>query len=189
LWRKAANIPRSFTAAPLFNADVQLLARSLFVRGDFFMPKLITFSCFILFWVFYEISGGSDFTPRERVIVSQAPFAKNERGSTFVQRPTNEQFVVTAVYTPVVTSPLEAAEATVDAPVITPAPAPIDLRYVAANRVNLRTGPSTTDPVIDTITRGVTAEIITLNGDGWAQIRLTDSGQTGWMAARLLSEG
>jgi hypothetical protein len=149
----------------------------------------------MLFWVFYEMSGGGDFTPRERVVTSQAPFTQNTRSNTSTQRPTNEQFVVNAAYTPVVTSPLDAANAApspkviVDAPVTNPAPAPVDLRYVAANRVNLRTGPSTTDPVIDTITRGAAAEVISLNDDGWAQIRLTGSGQTGWMATRLLSEG
>lgn len=200
LWRKAANIPRSFLTVTLSKADVRLLTSSLFVRGDTFMPKLITFSCFMLFWVFYEMSGGSDFTPRERVVTSQAPFAQNSRSKTSVQPSADAEFVVNAYYTPIVTSPLDTGTtedaaplsvATVEAPVaaISPTPPTIDLRYVAANRVNLRTGPSTTDPVIDTITRGISAEVISLNDDGWAQIRLTKSGQTGWMATRLLSEG
>ena len=72
---------------------------------------------------------------------------------------------------------------------VVPAPATLELRYVDANRVNLRAGPSISDTVLDTITRGSAAEVLLLNDDGWAQIRLTDSGQTGWMATRLLSEG
>ena len=43
------------------------------------MMKLATASMFVLFWVFYEVSGGADFTPRERVVVSQAPWVLREQ--------------------------------------------------------------------------------------------------------------
>ena len=36
--------------------------------------------------------------------------------------------------------------------------------------------------------RGTQAEVIAINGDGWAQIRLIEGGASGWMAARLLGD-
>ena len=65
------------------------------------MPKLITFSCFMLFWVFYEMSGGSDFSPRERIVISQAPFEQNTISKTSFQPPTdgNAEFVINASFT------------------------------------------------------------------------------------------
>ncbi len=165
------------------------------------MPKLITFSCFMLFWVFYEMSGGADFEPKERVVVSQAPFAQSTTRNVTYQRPVAKAQVMNASYVPVSTEPLTAVNvapaATVAAPSIVPMPtvapeikAPtIDLRFVAGNRVNLRRGPGTNHQVVDTLSQGTQAEILAMNDLGWAQIRLTESGQTGWMAARLLSDG
>lgn len=166
------------------------------------MPKLIIFSCFVLFWVFYEMSGGSEFAPRERVVVSQAPFGQAASRTNTVDQPTNATQVVTASYQPVETEMLvpvaatmtvqEPAPATViEMPVVTPDLEPeivIELRFVAGNRVNLRQGPGTNHQVLDTLARGTEAELIAVNDDGWAQIRLIESGKTGWMAARLLSE-
>ena len=166
------------------------------------MPKLITFSCFMLFWVFYEMSGGADFAPQERVVVSQAPFAKPAtRNRAFIQ-PASAAQVTNASYVPVETETLVPAIATPIAVVPTPVPAiletpvaapepaqeTIDVRFVAGNRVNLRQGPGTTHQVLDTLVRGTAAQIIAVNDDGWAQIRLTESGETGWMALRLLSD-
>ncbi len=148
------------------------------------MPKLIIFSSFMLFWVFFEVSGGTDFAPRERVVMSQAPFTQNTRSKSETVRMQDTPVVISAKYEPVVTQPLATTEPALPAPAVI-----IDLRFVDANRVNLREGPSITDPVIDTITRGIAAEVIIMNDDGWAQIRLTESGQMGWMATRLLSEG
>lgn len=165
------------------------------------MPKLISFSCFMLFWVFYEFSGGAEFTPRERVIISQTPFAQpNTRISTY-ERPIAATQVVNASYVPVSTEPLTAIKSAPaprqEAPIIAPTPVlepevetpAYELRFVAGTRVNLRHGPGTTHQVLDTLPYGTTAEVIVMNDQGWAQIRLIESGKTGWMAARLLSEG
>ncbi|MEL6685748.1 MAG: SH3 domain-containing protein [Pseudomonadota bacterium] len=176
------------------------------------MPKLITASCFVLFWVFYEMSGGADFQPRERVVISQSPFAQPATRKVTYERPQNAPQVTNASYIPVSTEPLTAINAAVvntsATPVITPevavaAPAPVqepvvvapapklvpELVYVSGNRVNLRRGPGTDHRVIVTLPQGTAAEIITTNDIGWTQIRLKDSDQTGWMATRLLSKG
>ncbi len=162
------------------------------------MPKLITFSCFMLFWVFYEMSGGTDFQPRERVVVSQAPFANPSAVHATYVRPVAAPQVVNASYVPVETQPLEVAAKTPSienqlAPVpqetVASVETAIEFRFVAGNRVNLREGPGTNHAVLETLTRGTAAELVASNDDGWAQIRLTETGQTGWMAERLLSDG
>ena len=167
------------------------------------MPKLITASCFLLFWVFYEMSGGADFAPRDRVIVSQAPFAQTPSRNLTYERRIKAPQVTNASYAPVATEPLIAINVRTTPQVVAPAEpvasVPIaelaietptlDLRYVAGNRVNLRRGPGTNHAVLDTLRQGTAAEVIATNDLGWAQIRLIESGQTGWIAARLLSEG
>ena len=170
------------------------------------MPRLITFSSFMLFWVFYEMSGGADFEPRERVVVSQAPFTQTAARNITYQRPIAVPQVQNASYIPVATEPLTAVSATATArqeppkaesapiapipaaPPESAAPTP-EIWFVAGNRVNLRMGPGTDHQVLDTLPQGTAAELVATNDDGWAQIRLAESGKTGWMAMRLLSEG
>ena len=62
----------------------------------------------------------------------------------------------------------------------------LDLRQVAASRVNMRTGPSTDYTVLITLDSGTTTEVIDRNNDGWVLVRVQDTGQEGWMAERLL---
>ena len=81
------------------------------------MMKLATASMFVLFWVFYEVSGGADFTPRERVVVSQAPWVLREQAEqAALQAPMAE------------TAPVAAVTATPLSPATpTPAAAPIQV--------------------------------------------------------------
>lgn len=175
----------------------------MFVWGDYKMPKLVTFSCFMLFWVFYEMSGGSDFQPTERTVVSQAPFARSAPSRTASEYPIVAPRVATATYIPVETIMLEPtsptseailASVTIDGLPAAPATRPpvpvriLEQRIIVASRVNLREGPSTNHSILDTLPRGSRAEILAVNNDGWAQIRLMDSGKVGWMAERLLSD-
>ena len=162
------------------------------------MPKLITASTFILFWVFYEMSGGADFEPRERVIVTNAPFLKPDERQPVYVRPATAPMVTNASFTTVETTPAPAAPVAAE-PVVVAAPAPeapeavatptLTLVYVAGDRVNLRRGPGTDHPVVDTLTKGTEAELIASNDIGWARIRLTGTDQEGWMAESLLSDG
>jgi uncharacterized protein YgiM (DUF1202 family) len=157
------------------------------------MPKLIIVSSFMLFVLFYFMSGGADFEPREREIVSQAPFGgSNQRAATYY-RPVTASQVATAnavvttqrlgviVEDPVVSK--------VVAEVVIAAAVTVETRVVGGSRVNLRAGPGTSHPVITTLSRGDVVEIVTVTDGGWAQIRLIDSEKTGWMAERLLSDG
>ncbi|WP_010137658.1 SH3 domain-containing protein [Oceanicola sp. S124] len=66
-------------------------------------------------------------------------------------------------------------------------PAPeVDLRRVTGDRVNLRSGPGTSNGVLATLTKGTPVEILETQS-GWVHLRVQDSGQTGWMADWLVS--
>jgi len=173
------------------------------------MPKLITYSAFMMFWVFYEMSGGAEFAPRERVVVSQAPFAQANRNVTYrapaapiarqakivpVATQTLEPVVIQASFAPPPSTTTVPDVVEVAVVPVAPDESKVEetaaiLRYVAGSRVNMRMGPGTTHAILDTLPEGTVAELLTTNGDGWAQIRLLESGQIGWMAERLLSEG
>ena len=62
-----------------------------------------------------------------------------------------------------------------------------DIRKVISQRVNLREGPGTNYGVAGKLTRGMEVEITGGNGDGWVELEVLETGQTGWMADFLLS--
>ena len=166
---------------------------------------------------FYEMSGGADFVPETRpaavavattkiapakpqavaqVTRALAPALITVTPPAEVVSPTpNTGDIVAAVVAPAETvaapTDVEAAIVSVSAPVddqpITPETAPLDLRVVAGRRVNMRAGPGTNFGVLDTLPGGTDAEVIEINADGWAKIRILDTGQIGWMAERLLT--
>ncbi|MEM9522712.1 MAG: SH3 domain-containing protein [Pseudomonadota bacterium] len=61
-----------------------------------------------------------------------------------------------------------------------------DIWFVTGDRVNVREGPSTDDPVIGQLSRGATAELLEFRVDGWARIRLGDIGE-GFISGEFLS--
>lgn len=66
-----------------------------------------------------------------------------------------------------------------------PADAPI--RYVSGKRVGFRSGPSTTDPIIDRFDTGRKVFLMEHVGD-WSRIRDDLTQHEGWIATRFLSE-
>lgn len=82
-------------------------------------------------------------------------------------------------------------EEVAQAPVQSTAEILSDLRQVSASRVNMRSGPGTNYGVLVTLTSGTTAEVIEesfdTSGDAWVLVRVRDTGQEGWMAARLMT--
>ena len=82
------------------------------------------------------------------------------------------------------------------APVVTPvvtaaatAPAPAaELFYVTARSVNVRSGPSTGDAVIDTLARGEAVSVIWVEDNGWARIRVEGDGIDGYMSMSFLAD-
>ncbi|SFI83262.1 SH3 domain-containing protein [Jannaschia pohangensis] len=85
---------------------------------------------------------------------------------------------------PVVVNLIEPA-----APVVVTAPQDVDpdrLFRVTGSRVNMRSGPSTSNRVVDSLPGGTLAEAISEETDGWIEIRDTATGKTGFMSVRFL---
>ncbi len=59
--------------------------------------------------------------------------------------------------------------------------------YVTGNRVNLREGPGTSNPVVGQVTLGMEAEVLS-NQDGWFEIRLANGAVSGWISGKFLNE-
>lgn len=66
------------------------------------------------------------------------------------------------------------------------AEAPTDLLFVTGNTVNFRAGPTTTDEVVGSLSRGDTVTAIGPRSGDWIEIR-DDRGRTGFMSAQFLS--
>ncbi|GIT90241.1 peptide-binding protein [Jannaschia pagri] len=61
-----------------------------------------------------------------------------------------------------------------------------DLLRVTGSRVNMRSGPSTSNRVVSSLVQGTLAEPIGEEVNGWLEIREVETGLTGFMAARFL---
>ena len=174
------------------------------------MGKFIIVSFLALGLAFYEMSGGSDFVPQERIVVAKAPIASDTRvgQTTDVAVSRNNAASLIALNPAVTTVSLETttlvaepavavtpavSETVTEAVVEETAPAveanPIDIRAVAGSRVNMRQGPGTNFNVLDTLDGGTQTEVLEVNADGWARIEVVNTGQIGWMAERLLTDG
>ncbi|QYK41478.1 MAG: SH3 domain-containing protein [Paracoccaceae bacterium] len=83
---------------------------------------------------------------------------------------------------PAATPPAAAPAATA------PTADPLPLRYVSANAVNVRQGPSTTEPVIGRLTRNEAVTVVENPENGWVLIKIEGDGIQGYVAERLLSK-
>ena len=180
------------------------------------MGKFIVVSFLALGFAFYELSGGADFVPEERIIVAEAEVADEKPAiqTSDIQVTRSNAATLTALNPTVTTVSLDTAPASepeiaaaepevvvIAEPIIVEEPVvevveivevasePLDIRAVAGTRVNMRQGPGTTFDVLDTLDGGTQAKILEVNSDGWAHIQILNTGQTGWMAERLLSDG
>jgi uncharacterized protein YgiM (DUF1202 family) len=150
-------------------------------------------------WGYYEMSGGADFEPEQRVLAA-ATSAEPEivtraetttllsvSSSNVTPQPEMSDAEITqAVAAAVALDTMEAAPEVVEiaAPVVEPK---LDIRAVAGSRVNMRMGPSTDYDVITTLEGGTKFEVLSVNADGWANVS-TERGIEGWMAKRLLTD-
>lgn len=169
------------------------------------------------FWV---LSGGSDFVPETRPEPSiaaaeaeapaiaapvAAPEPEPEPEPEMEPEPEADPLPEAAPEPQAAPQPAATAQPAFTAPVIIEAPAqepeaapepePIpapnaDLRRVDADRVNLRSGPSTDYRVLDTLTRDTQVEVLsidTLGSEPWAQLLVVETGLEGFMATRFLT--
>ena len=167
------------------------------------MNYLVTSSTLILFALFYQASGGADFVPRSERTVATTDSSKStltqKRQTAFVpfdqpiiiaKEVEDDILVAAANADPVNTGGdfqiIQAAVALDGTPAAPPQRQ--DIRIVAGEWVNLRAGPGTSFDVLDTLPQGVEAEVLQVNDADWAQIRLIETNETGWMAVWLLSD-
>lgn len=64
----------------------------------------------------------------------------------------------------------------------------ITIRYITAQSVNVREGPSTEFPVIGKLSRGEAARLLWTETNGWAHITLEGDGITGFISGEFLSD-
>jgi hypothetical protein len=62
------------------------------------------------------------------------------------------------------------------------------LKAVTANRVNVRSGPSTNNPVLGSVVNAEIVRVISESTDGWVKIIVEGDGVEGYMAARFLTD-
>lgn len=163
------------------------------------MSKFVIGSFLVMGLGFYELSGGADFVPEQRVAATESSQIEVARAASFDLTPAFDAPVIatliekrkpavalTAGQTEMLMqiSMQEPASAATEA-VVNPL---VDIRLVAGNRVNMRGGPGTNHSVLDTLVRGTETEVIEVNADGWARLRVVNTGEIGWMAERLLTE-
>ena len=176
---------------------------------------IVTF--LMLGWAFYELSGGADFVPETREMAqaettTEEPLVTRSASTASLislsmpariepqPEPAVEAEVVAAITEAVADAsdelivqeasvPADASELETVAPETAVEEAPTDLRLVDASRVNMRQGPGTAFNVIAAFDRGTQMEVLQVDPSGWAEVRVLDTGETGWMAERLLTEG
>lgn len=76
----------------------------------------------------------------------------------------------------------EAAEAETTEP-----ETPEQFHYVSGNRVNLRAGPGTGNPVVGQLSLGDAAQVLS-DQQGWYEIRTADGATSGWIYGKFLSD-
>ena len=180
------------------------------------MSRFIIVSFGVLFWAFYEMSGGSEFEPgwyidkedklaiakvEETTLPKVEPEQVVARAETRINdlntepQPAAKITPVTFTNTEdrVVDVLLTRAEA-VETPADTAKPEEVavaepaeDLRTVSAARVNLRNGPGTKFSVLGKLTRGEEVQVLSDNGEGWIKLRVKSSNRVGWMADYLVT--
>ena len=152
------------------------------------MSKFIVGTFLLLGFGFYELSGGADFEPEVRPLETAVISTKSIEVVPFDEPVVSRAPVEVAapVIEPVVEPEVVQASLEV-APIVAEIVVERDLREVSGKRVNMRSGPSTNDAVLDTLVRGTQIEVLDVNADGWARLRVLDTDQIGWMAERFLA--
>lgn len=174
------------------------------------MSRFVLLSFVFLGWGFYELSGGSEFEPIRRAAPETAKTTPHPTPVTVtatakpvptpvptVRRDLRE-LVTTPQPTPSVTPAALSAESVLTQPAaqpilpqaILPPPAPEppkDIRSVRGARVNMRSGPGTAYSVLATLTRDQQVIVLRDPGNGWAKLKVIDTGRIGWTSSRLLT--
>ncbi len=173
------------------------------------MTRFVFLSFVFLGWAFYEVSGGQEFEPEPPERMTALRQDAQTRADTRASEPDAAEVDISAalaaeslpppepipvsIVSPPAPTPVQERVALVPAPeelesVIVVEEDPADIREVRGSRVNMRSGPGTQFSVLDTLTRGTRVEVLREPGNGWAKLKVEETGRIGWMSARLLRE-
>lgn len=172
------------------------------------MTRFVFLSFAFIGWAFYEVSGGQDFAPAppERLAALERADAQPATAQQEGPRDETEVDISAALAAESAPLPKPIPVSIVSAPVATPdqervalipspeelasvvvvEETPADIREVRGSRVNMRSGPGTQFSVLGTLRRGERVEVLREPGNGWAKLKVEDTGRIGWMASRLL---
>lgn len=166
-------------------------------------------------WGFYELSGGADFVPEQREVaaIEPAPLLTivPEETPVILAALTEAAPLIEPLTEPVIaddtlliseaveaaiseldneTAEINIAGITTDAVIEPVIESSDDIRYVTAQRLNVRAGPSTNHNVVGQLLLGEATLVIAIaEADReWVQIRVEGDGVEGYIAARFLSE-
>ena len=127
----------------------------------------------LLYAFFRQTDDGSTISSSQDAVSSRVERAADIEPVEVSTKPTHEL------------SSAEVEKPSSDSLELQPADAPI--RYVSGKRVGFRSGPSTTDPIIDRFDTGRKVFLMEHVGD-WSRIRDDLTQHEGWIATRFLSE-
>ena len=145
--------------------------------GDVSVRIFLTASFLFLGLAFYELSGGADFEAEVRPERSREAIIDVTRDSADLP----DGFASSTV--------LVSFDQTEVAEIAEPTPVPeviFDVKTVAGSGVNMRTGPGTSYGISARLDRGTEVEVLETLSNGWAHLRVIETGRVGWMAARFL---
>lgn len=180
------------------------------------MVRFIFVTFAFLGWAFYELSGGADYEPRHRAVADAgAGVSTQAQRDTAITRAASDLTALPDAKITLAAATIETAPASgttgmasLRAPHATPAvstaapdaalattvsftepaaTAPLDLRQIAGNRVNLRQGPGTEFNKIGQLSRGTPVKILQDPGNGWVKLQVIDTRRIGWMADYLVT--
>ena len=176
--------------------------------GEQVLKRFIVLTFLVLAWGYWEMSGGSSFVPVERAplfaavdpgdpgpefggfeiatraanttlaSLTEVGDASDDVGSVAVE--TLAEVLAAAPEAPPIPEPELVA-----APVAE-APGP-GWRSIDGDNVNVRSGPGRDFSVIDQLTRGALAEVLTEDPSGWMEVRIATTGRTGWILGDFLA--
>jgi len=126
-----------------------------------------------------EVDGRRVLTTENGEVLQISAVITPSRGAS-EPRPTPDAGAAGGGDAPEAEDPVAVAEAAPDG-------AALPVVEVTGTRVNLRSGPSTETAILDALVQGTRAEVLASLADGWAQIRVIETGIEGYMADRFLA--
>ena len=135
----------------------------------------------------------ADTVPRSDSPLSATPagaVAARDTAAEPLNLPVLPLIQASAVVDPIAEAVADAETSVVDETAVAADTPAGKLRWIEANSVNVREGPSTEFPVLDKLTRGEAVLVVLEEGggEGWSRVRIEGDGIEGFVATRFLTD-